>query len=156
MERLEREVRGELARFGAPGAMPELLDAWPAAVGEPVAANAWPARIARDGTLHVSTSSASWAFELSQLAPTMLERLRAVLGESAPKALRFAVGPLPEPTQPSTTGESRGHIPVTPEALQRAAELTARLPGGELRDRVAKAAALGLSRRHPTSPSDTL
>ena len=75
--------------------MPELLEAWPGAVGEMVAANAWPARIARDGTLHVNTSSSTWAFELAQLAPTIAERLRQELGESAPKALRFAVGHLP-------------------------------------------------------------
>ena len=45
-----------------------------------VAANAWPARIARDGTLHVNTSSSAWAFELGQLAPTILERLSEKLG----------------------------------------------------------------------------
>jgi hypothetical protein len=152
MERLEREVRGELARFGAPGGMPELLDAWPVAVGEPVAAHAWPARIARDGTLHVSTSSAAWAFELSQLAPTMLDRLREILGETAPRALRFRVGPLPEPAQPSAAERPNERAPVTPEALQAAAELTAGLSGGELRDRVAKAAALSLSRRRSDTP----
>jgi hypothetical protein len=152
MERLARDVHSELARFGVPGGMPELLDAWPEAVGEVVAANAWPARIARDGTLHVSTSSSSWAFELSQLAPTVLERLRDTLGESAPKALRFTVGPLPEPAQRSPAEEPREHVEVTPEAVQAAAELTARLPGGELRKRVARAAALGLSRRHSDPP----
>ena len=79
--------------------MPEVLAAWPEAVGPMVAANAWPARIARDGTLHVNTSSSAWAFELGQLAPEILERLSEKLGESAPKALRFAVGHLPEPAR---------------------------------------------------------
>ena len=76
VERLDREIRGELSRFGPQGGMPELLAAWPDAVGPMVAANAWPARIARDGTLHVNTSSSTWAFELGQLAPTILEELR--------------------------------------------------------------------------------
>jgi hypothetical protein len=156
MERLEREVRRELARFGAPGGMPELLDAWPAAVGEAVACNAWPARIARDGTLHVHTSSSAWAFELSQLAPTVVERLGEILGQSGPKELRFTVGPIPELAQGLQAEEPRRTVELVPEALQAAKELVARLPEGDLRDRVARAAALGLSTTRPTPPSGTL
>ena len=150
MERLGDEVKRELSRFGPQGGMPELLGAWPEAVGEMVAANAWPAWIARDGTLHVNTSSSAWAFELAQLAPTILERLRERLGESAPKALRFAVGHLPEPAAPDT-GETSVEVPEpTAEALQTAADLAARIDDEELRKRVARAAALSLSR----PPSD--
>src|SRR5205823_12736738 len=54
VERIGREVKQELSRFGAQGAMPEVVEAWPEAVGPMVAANAWPARLARDGTLHVN------------------------------------------------------------------------------------------------------
>ena len=150
MERITDAIRRELGRFGAQGGMPEVLAAWPPAVGEMVAANAWPARIARDGTLHVNTSSSAWAFELGQLAPTMLERLREELGESAPKVLRFAVGHLPEPGAPEVA-EARVEVPAPDaEALQRAADLTAGIEDEELRKRVARAAALGLSR----PPSD--
>jgi hypothetical protein len=145
VERLGGEIKRELSRFGAQGGMPELLEAWPGAVGEMVAANAWPARIARDGTLHVNTSSSAWAFELAQLAPTIAERLRQELGESAPKALRFAVGHLPEPAVPEDAGH-RTEVPEPgTEALQRAAELTAGIADEELRQRVARAVALGLS-----------
>ena len=145
MERLGAEIKRELSRFGAQGGMPELLEAWPGAVGEMVAANAWPARIARDGTLHVSTSSSAWAFELAQLAPTIAERLRQEFGEGAPKALRFAVGHLPEPAAPEAS-ERRTEAPEPgTEALQRAAELTAGIADEELRRRVARAVALGLS-----------
>ena len=62
MERITSAVKQELSRFGAQGGMPELVEAWPEVVGQMVAANAWPARIARDGTLHVNTSSSAWAF----------------------------------------------------------------------------------------------
>jgi hypothetical protein len=111
-----------------------------------VAANAWPARIARDGTLHVNTSSSAWAFELAQLAPTIAERLREQLGKSAPKTLRFAVGHLPEPAVSETCGR-RTEIPEPDaEALRRATELTAGIEDEELRKRVARAVALGLSR----------
>ena len=74
-ERIGDGVKRELGRFGAAGAMAEVVEAWPALVGEQIARNAWPARIARDGTLHVATSSSAWAFELGQLAPELLERL---------------------------------------------------------------------------------
>jgi hypothetical protein len=146
VERLGHEVKSELSRFGGQGGMPEILDAWPTAVGEMIAANAWPARIARDGTLHVNTSSSSWAFELGQLAPTMLERLREKLGEGAPKGLRFAVGHLPE-AGPLGVEEARMEVPEPgKEALQRAAELTSAIEDPELRERVARAVALGLSK----------
>ena len=137
--------------------MPDVLAAWPAAVGAMVAANAWPARIARDGTLHVNTSSSAWAFELGQLAPEILARLGEELGESAPKALRFAVGHLPEPEAPEAA-EHRSHVPEpNEEALQRAAALAAAIEDEELRKRVQRAVALGLSMA-PVRPllSDTL
>ena len=150
MERLEGEIRSELSRFGPQGGMPEVLAAWPAAVGHMVAANAWPARIARDGTLHVNTSSSTWAFELGQLAPRILEQLHGELGEIAPKAIRFAPGHLPEPSS-DEVGEARSEVPEpTPEALQTAAELAAGIEDEELRKTVQRAAALGLSSR----PSD--
>jgi len=63
------DVRRELSRFGPAAGMAELLAAWPAAVGEGIARNAWPARIGRDGTLHVAVASSAWAFELGAHAP---------------------------------------------------------------------------------------
>jgi len=145
VERIGDAVRSELSRFGPQGGMPEVLAAWPAAVGAMVAANAWPARIARDGTLHVNTASSAWAFELGQLAPAILERLSGELGESAPKALRFAVGHLPEPAA-AEEAEARTEAPEpSAEALRRAAELGAGIADVELRERVVRAASLGLS-----------
>lgn len=146
MERIDGAIKSQLSKFGAQGGMPEVLEAWPEAVGEMVAANAWPARIARDGTLHVNTSSSSWAFELTQLAPTISEKLRDRLGKSAPPSLRFAVGHLPEEGI-SDAGEVRTETPApSAEALQRAAELSAGIEDEELRKRVERAVALGLSK----------
>ena len=68
-----------------------IVRAWPDAVGETVARNAWPARLARDGTLHVNTASSTWAFELGRLVTTILEQLRSELGETTPPALRFTL-----------------------------------------------------------------
>src|SRR5436190_9290872 len=150
MERLGDSLRDELSRLGPEGGTAEVLAVWPDAVGPMVAANAWPARIARDGTLHVNTSSSAWAFELGQLAPTILERLGEKLGESAPPSLRFAVGHLPEPSAEELP-DARTDVPEpTAEALQRAAELAAGIEDDELRNRVQRAVALGLAR----DPSD--
>jgi len=84
VDRIGDTVRQELRRFGGSGAMPDVVDAWPGLVGEHVAANAWPARIARDGTLHVNASSSAWAFELGHLEGEILPRLQEALGTSAP------------------------------------------------------------------------
>jgi hypothetical protein len=146
MERIGRAVERQLGRFDGAGAMPRVVSAWPAAVGAEVARNAWPARIARDGTLHVHTSSSVWSFELGQLAPRILERLVAELGDDAPKSLRFAPGHLPEanPEIPATAAAP----PISPSAktAAEAASMTAGITDDDLRERVARAVALGLSR----------
>jgi hypothetical protein len=150
MDGIDGEIREMLSRFGPQAGMPETLAAWPDAVGPMVAANAWPARIGRDGTLHVNTASSAWAFELGQLAPEILSRLTEKLGESAPKALRFAVGHLPD-LSTEAIAETRTDVPEpTEQALRLAAELVAGIEDEELRNRMQRAAALGLS----ISPSD--
>ena len=97
MDRLGDEVRQELGRFGPQGDIGRVVEAWPAAVGATIARNAWPARIARDGTLHVATRDSVWAFELGHQAARIGERL----GELAPPAIRFAPGRIPEPGSPA-------------------------------------------------------
>src|ERR671914_2965389 len=117
MEPLGEDVRRELARFGPQAGLGEVVAAWPEAVGPGIAANAWPARIARDGTLHVATSSSAWAFELTQLADSILARLQEHVPVDCPTALRFAVGPLPEAGTPSEESLS-GTVPkADPEAV---------------------------------------
>ena len=147
MERIGEGVERQLARFDGRGSMPRIVAAWPLVAGAEVARNAWPARVARDGTLHVHTSSSVWAFELGQLAPNILERLRAELGEAAPTSLRFAQGHLPEPAPPPAGAAP----PVVPEASEAAVRMAAALAAGiadeELRKRVERAASLGLSDR---------
>jgi len=146
VERIGGTVEHQLRRFDGQGAMPRIVAVWPAAVGEEVARNAWPGRVARDGTLHVSTSSSVWAFELGQLAPAILERLRGELGEHAPNALRFAQGHLPEPAGPSPHARSRDVREPSPEARVEAAIVAAAIDDEELRKQVEKAASLSLSR----------
>jgi hypothetical protein len=146
MQRLGDAVRNELGRFGSAGAMADVVDAWPGAVGETIAANAWPARLARDGTLHVNTVSSTWAFELGRLAPTILEQLRAQVGSATPPALKFTPGPVPEPA--GEAAATRSPAPSAPTAVDRAeaAAAAAAIEDPELRELVARAAAASLAK----------
>jgi hypothetical protein len=130
-----------LSRFGAPGELGRVADAWAAAVGEQIARNAWPARIARDGTLHVNTSSSAWAFELTQLEATIREKLR----DHAPPKLRFAPGALPEGLT-AAEAASRATVPEpSDDERMRAAELADAIGDEKLRKLVSRAAAASLA-----------
>jgi hypothetical protein len=146
MKKIASDVASELGRFGPAAGMVRIVEAWPVAVGATIARNAWPARIARDGTLHVATSSASWAFELAQLEPDVLKRLREATGKDAPAKLRFAVGKLPELGQEDDDRGERVAVTPGPEELRKAEELAAEIGDEELRKVVAKAAAQSLAR----------
>ena len=145
MERIGDDVRRELGRFGSAGAMTEVVAAWPRAVGETVAANAWPARIARDGTLHVNAASSTWAFELQQLEAEIAGRLREALGKAAPSHLRFAPGPLPEAAPEHDETTRRPPPEPTLEHARAAHELAAGIASENLRKTVEKAARMSLA-----------
>ncbi|HEY7707933.1 MAG TPA: DUF721 domain-containing protein [Gaiellaceae bacterium] len=145
-EPIADEVRRELERFGAPGAIADVVAAWPDAVGPSISRNAWPARIGRDGTLHVSTSSSAWAFELGLLEAQLRERLDEALGERAPKRLKFAPGRLPEASFPEGPGPESRAPTVTDQHVQAGEELAAAISDENLRKLVAKAAAASLAR----------
>ena len=142
MKRISEEVTRELQRFGPQAGLGKVVEAWPAAVGGQITRHAWPARISRDGTLHVYTSSSTWAFELAQLEPDIKKRLGAL----APPRVRFAPGPLPE-TGEAAPDEAEEHAPEpSPADAQRAAELAAAIDDEKLRNLVARAAAASLAK----------
>jgi hypothetical protein len=146
-QRIGGEVERELRRFGPALGMADIVSAWPDAVGDQIARNAWPARLARDGTLYVNAASSAWVFELGQLAGTVLERLQEKLGDRAPAGLRFKVGHLPE-TTPEPTSEGDEKVPRPgPRERAAAADLTAAIDDDELRELVARAAAASLAKR---------
>ena len=121
--------------------MAELLERWPTAVGDAIARNAWPARIARDGTVHVSTADSVWAFELGQRSREIAERLGV-------DKLRFAPGPLPEPTPEVHVRR----LEPTPEEDARATQLAAGISDESLRESVQKAVRLALARERHDRP----
>jgi hypothetical protein len=146
MDRIGADVQHELARFGPAMGMAEIVAAWPGAVGEGIATNAWPARLARDGTLHVASSSSAWAFELTHLANEVLARLREHLGESTPPRLRFEVGPLPE-RHAEIDVKGKRTVPTVDAAARAEGErIAASIADSELRELVARAAAASLVR----------
>ena len=151
-DRIGDDVRRELSRFGPAPGMAELLAAWPDAVGEGIARNAWPARIARDGTLHVAVTSSAWAFELGAHAAEILDRLREALGEAAPAALRFTPGPVPEP-DPEEGRQAPRTVPEPSTAeLEEAARAAASIEDPELRELVRRAVAASLATTRDDHP----
>jgi hypothetical protein len=141
VDRLGSRIRSELSRFGPQAGMADLVERWPSAVGDGIARNAWPARIARDGTVHVATADSVWAFELGHRAAEIAEKL------GVPK-VRFAPGPLPEPDP--EVAENPVH--VTPEDDERARAIASSIDDENLRESVQKAVSLGLARGRDTRP----
>ena len=149
MERLGRGVERELSRTGSGEALAlsHVTAAWPRVVGDTVARQAWPLRLGRDGTLHVATTSATWAFELDRLAPEIHARLAAALGDETPSALRFRVGPVPEPAALEPAASA---LEPTPEASEEASaeadSAASAIDDPDLRELVSRAARASLSR----------
>jgi hypothetical protein len=139
------EVGRELARFGPAAGMPDIVAAWPEAVGPQIAAQAWPARVARDGTLHVAVSSSVWAFELTQLEAEIRRRLADAVGAAAPQRLRFAAGHIPGAgSEPAP--KQKPSVPNVTQALQAEGErIAAPIGDPALREAVARAAAASLA-----------
>lgn len=153
MERLGDEVRRSLRSAGVPdaGVLAAVTRAWPAAVGPGIAAAAWPARIARDGTLHVHTVSSTWAFELDRLSGEIRDRLTAAMAPTPPpERFRFAVGPVPAAAAPPATHHATPAI--GPADAAEATRVAAGITDPELRAAVEKAIAASLAAQRPNRP----
>lgn len=123
-----------------------LAEAWRRAVGEQVAANSAPARMAGD-TLVVSCSSSTWAGELALLEGPLLAALREAAGAAAPARLRFVVGELPAATADAPEARSSRPLPSpSPGERQIAAALASRLSDPDLRAAFERALAAALAR----------
>ena len=84
--------------------------------------------------------------ELAQLEPKLLERLQETLAETAPAALRFAPGKLPERSSEEMESRPRRGREPTTEERELAAALAAGIEEENLRKVVAKAALASLAR----------
>lgn len=150
------EVLGPALRDAgdAPETLAAIARAWPRAVGELVAREAWPVRLQGDGTLVVHCRSSVWASELSLLAASVRESL-AREGVAPAPPLRFAVGTVPRraseyapPEPPPLSASDRRQVDV----------LVAALPDGPLRGAAARAIEVSLRVRAmaANAPDDTL
>jgi hypothetical protein len=141
MERVGDDVRRELGRFGPNVGMARIVEVWPEVVGTEIARNAWPARLARDGTLHVHAKDSIWAFELGGRS----EEIRVRLGALAPPRIAFVPGPLPEPAETVTEETQKSVKQPTPEQVAQGASLARGIDDRDLRKVVAKAIAASLA-----------
>ncbi len=139
MRHLGDDVKRELGRLGPQAALGELVERWPAAVGETIARNAWPARIGRDGTLHVHTLDSIWAFELTS-------RAAEIAGRVGVDRIRFGPGSLPEPAASAREPGPRARLEPAPAIREEGARLAAGIEDENLRKIVARAAAASLAR----------
>ena len=116
--------------------MAELVERWPLIVGDGIARNAWPARIARDGTVHVNTADSVWSFELGHRAAEIAERARRAEGALRARA-RFR-------KPDAVPVENR--VEVSPEDDERARAIASTIADENLRESVQKAVTLSLAR----------
>jgi len=142
MDPLGPDIRSELARYGPQAGMAELVERWPEVVGDAIARNAWPARIARDGTVHINTADSVWAFELGQKAAE-------IAGKLGVEKLRFAAGPLPEADEEAAVAAP---VETTPEDEERARAIASSISDQNLRESVQKAVSLSLARGRSDTP----
>lgn len=118
--------------------MAEVVEAWPAAVGDAIARAAFPARFQRDGTLVVHTRDSIWAFELTQRADEIKKRLHVA-------ALKFVPGPLPEPARDEVQTPATAPAVPSEEQRRQAEEIAAEIDDEKLRKLVQKAVEMGLA-----------
>jgi len=137
-DEVKREL-GRVTRADAIGVIAELVEAWPAAVGETIARSAWPARVARDGTLHVNTTDSIWAFELTNRAAEIAKRLGV-------ERVRFAPGRLPDPAEAGLEGSKPAPLKPSESLREEGARLAAGIEDENLRKIVARAAAASLAK----------
>ena len=131
MDPLGSEIRAELARFGPQAGMAELVERWPDAVGAAIARNAWPARIARDGTRARATPPTRSGRSSSASAPPRSPRALA-----RRRGCGSRPGPLPEP-DPSR----RRRAPFdgrSPEDAERARAIASSIDGRKAARKCAK------------------
>jgi hypothetical protein len=119
--------------------MAELVEAWPEAVGPAIAASAWPARIGRDGTLHVHTVDSMWAFELGARAAEIAKRVGV-------ESVRFVPGPLPDRSKNESEVQRTPPVNVEDRDREEGARLAAQIGDEKLRKMVARAASASLAR----------
>ncbi|MEW6581385.1 MAG: DUF721 domain-containing protein [Actinomycetota bacterium] len=144
------------------GAQDPALDAvraaWPAAVGDAVAARAQPVRRSRAGVVTVACADAVWAQELASRGEDIADQIRAAAPDADLAGLRFVAdehalrapgAPPPAPPAPP---------PLRPDEIAAAAHLVDGVQDPRLRELLARIAAASRrpGRGGETPPPDAL
>jgi hypothetical protein len=127
---LPRLTRPAFKRRSPAGAA--LMADWPAAVGPALAAVSTPKRLG-NGTLVIACTGPV-ATELTHLAPQLIGRINAHLGQVAVERLRFVQQASASVVAPSARATDTTALPP------RVQDAVAAVPGGELREALEKLA----------------
>lgn len=121
------------------------MAAWTKVMPERIVRRARPVSLTR-GVLFINVTSSGWAQELHHMHDELLQRLREQVKGARIAALRFRVGPLPD----ALVRPRRPRPPPPPPPLEILPESVGRALAGvaddELRERIARAAAISLAR----------
>ena len=79
--------------LGATAQAVQVIRAWDEALGPDFRAHCRPDGV-RNGVIHARVRDSGWMQRIQLEKPRIFARLRAILGESAPKELRLRIGPV--------------------------------------------------------------
>jgi len=77
--------------LGMGGVLAALQKVWPSAVGEGIAAHAWPEML-KAGRLTVTVDNNAWMNQLSMLSPGIIDKINGSLKQEAVLTLHFRLG----------------------------------------------------------------
>jgi predicted nucleic acid-binding Zn ribbon protein len=121
---------------------------WTRAVPERVVRHARPVHLRR-GTLTVHVASAPWAQELVFLKDRLLRAVQRAAPEAGVRDLRFRVGPLPPMPERVAAARPKAEPQVTASLPEDVARALAGVDDDDLRDAIARAAAMSLAPKKP-------
>ena len=145
LERIGDLLRSSSVRPPIDPRLTAIRAAWPLTVGEQIARNSVPVRIARDALI-VHCFSAAWASELTLLERDLAGRLEAALDDGRPLRLRFEVGDTSDARRAAERSPAPAPQPPSPEQRALARELAAAVSNPELRASVQRAIEASLQR----------
>jgi predicted nucleic acid-binding Zn ribbon protein len=79
--------------LGATAQAVQVIRAWDEALGAEFRAHCRPDGV-RNGVIHARVRDSAWMQRIQLEKPRIFARLRAILGESAPRELRLRIGPV--------------------------------------------------------------
>ncbi len=134
-------------RFAALAKLEVIRARWPRAAGEYVAAHVAPVRLVRK-TLRLAVDDASWASEMTYLAPAILERLKALLPGKWVEDLKVVLTEPMPPIEPPEPGVEMA--PEDQDMRDRAKRAAAELSDPDLASAVRRATVARLRRLDAT------